>query len=287
MRLFAGNVGRVVILVLLLLAAGGAAGLAIGYPLRSLDIGADTAVVLDQSALTGIDLSDALIAPDDLPTTFAESPELATQVDLSASEFCGGTVPLDASASARSSRAFIDPTNNALVLSQAVRAKDTTSASRYVQQMVTLLDRCDNGRYFKVEGEERIEVRITNPRRDVPLKLDYLTRTIVPVKGGTSQIVTYFQVGNVVVALQYAGPERAYESLMEDAEKKILIRLVPDQFAETVQIDGEQPIPTDAPSTTRADAAAASPTSSVDYTTEELPPATFEAERTTTTRSGG
>lgn len=276
-----GGVLRVIVLIVIVVATGAAAGLAIGYPLTGLEFGSDDAVVLDQSALTGIDLADALVQPDDLPSSFAVSEEFSATVDLVGAEFCGSSVTLDATANARASQAYIDNTNNAFFVSEAVRAKDTTSATRYIQQLTSLLDGCEKGRYFKVEADERIEVKITSPRRNPPLKLDYVTRTIAPVKGGPVQVVTYFQVGNVVVAMQYAGPEKAYESLMETAENAVLSRLVPDQFGETVPIDGEKPLPSD--TTIQPNAVEPSPTSSVDYTTESMPPATFDPPKTTTT----
>ncbi len=276
-----GGVLRVIALVVIVLATGAAAGLAVGYPLTGLEFGSDDAVVLDQSALTGIDLAEALAQPDDLPSSFAVSEEFSATVNLVGAEFCGSSVSLDATANARASKAYIDDTNNAFFVSEAVRAKDTTSATRYVQQLTSLLDGCEKGRYFKVEGDERIEVEITSPRRNPPLKLDYVTRTISPTKGGPVQVVSYFQVGNVVVALQYAGPEKAYESLMETVETKILSRLVPEQFGETVPIEGEEPLPTD--TTIQPNAVDPSPTSSVDYTDESMPPATFDPPKTTTT----
>lgn len=275
-----GGVVRVLVLSGIVLATGAAAGLAVGYPLRGLEFGADDAVTLEQSALTGIDLTDALAQPDDLPSSFAESAEFSSTVDLVGAEFCGSSVALEATANAKASKAYIDSTNNSFFVSEAVRAKDTTSATRYIQQLTSLLDGCDKGRYFKVQGDERVEVEITSPRRNTPLKLDYVTRTITPVKGGPVQVVSYFQVGNVVVALQYAGPEKAYESLMEDAETKILSRLVPDKFGEAVDIDGEKPLPTE---TTQLNAVEPSPTSSADYTVESMPPATFDPPKTTTT----
>lgn len=277
---------RVVMLAIILVGTGVAAGFAIGYPLRGLEIGADNAVVLDQSALTGIDLSDALVQQSDLESSFSESPDLVALIDLVGAEFCGGSVTLDSDPGARAARAFVDQTNNAMVLSEAVRAKDTTTAGRFVSQMTSLLDDCEGGRYFKVENGERTEVEISNTRRDVPLRLDYVTRTITPVRGGMSQVVTFFQVGNVVVALQYAGPEKAYSSLMDNVERKILTRLAPDQFSETVAIDGEQPMPTDVTTTTRVNIAEPSPTSSVDQTLESLPPATFEPPTTTSAPRG-
>ena len=104
---------------------------------------------------------------------------------------------------------------------------------------------------------------ISNPRkRDEPLELDYLTRTLKPKEGGTIQIVTYFQVGNVIVAIQYAGPDKPPKSLMRNAELEVLYRVAPDQLSKTAKVRGQKPIPGDVTTTTAPDAVEPSPTSS-------------------------
>src|SRR4051794_15131483 len=70
-RLLAGNGARVLALAGIVVGTGIVAGMALGYPLRSLDLGATDAVTLDQPALQGtIDAEQALVQLGDLPTSY-------------------------------------------------------------------------------------------------------------------------------------------------------------------------------------------------------------------------
>ena len=110
-----------------------------------------------------------------------------------------------------------------------------------------------------------------------------MSRTIAPVNGGGIRIITYFQVGTVVVAVQYAGPANPPKSLMSNAELAILYRLAPDQISKTVKIKGVKPLPDSV--TTTAPIGDASPTSSPDPAPTSAPTPTFEP--TTTTKQRG
>lgn len=257
------------------------AGMALGYPIRSLDLGATDAVTLDQEALTGIDAEQALVAQGDLPKSYVAAPDMAAGVKLVGSPYCGETVTPTGTVGDPLTAAYIDRTNNAFVLSEVVKVKQQNDAGKFIKELMNVFDGCPGQRYYIGTGPEKVRVEISNPRRrEEPLELDYMTRTIKPVKGGTTQIVSYFEVGNVIVALQYAGPDKPDKNLMLDAEKAILYRVAPDQFSRTTKIPGQKPIPSDSSTTTTPDLVQPSPTSSPP-TLAPAPPPTFEAPTTT------
>ncbi|MFN8051964.1 MAG: hypothetical protein U0Q22_11030 [Acidimicrobiales bacterium] len=277
--LLAGNSARIVALIAVVIGSGAVAGMALGYPLRTLDLGGSDAVTLDQEALSGtIDAEQALVTLDDLPKSYAVAPDtVVAGVSLIGANYCGGTVAPGDQVGDRLAQAFVDSKNNSLVLAEVVKVRRQNDAGKYVREMISLFDGCDNGRFFKVEGENRTEVKISDDRRDQPLAADYVSRTLTPVKGGTIQIVTYFQVGNVIVAIQYAGPANPPKTLMRNAELAVLYRVAPDQLSKTAKVKGAKPLPEET-TTTVTDAVQPSPTSSPPTV---APPPTFEPPTTT------
>jgi hypothetical protein len=288
-RLLAGNVTRTVVLIAIVLGTGAAAGLAVAYPLRSLDLGGSDAVTLDQEALAGtIDAEQALVAQADLPKSYVLADDSVTAgVALIGAKYCGIAATPDAVVGDPLTRAFLDNTNHALILSEVVKVKQPNDAGKYIKELTRVFDGCPGQKYFTAEGPDQQHLEITHPRNDEPLELDYLTRTLTPVDGGTTQIVTYFEVGNVVVAIQYAGPQKPSKDLMAKAEDEILYRVAPDQFSKTAKVKGEKPLPEETTTTTIPDVVQPSPTSSPptlapDPTFE--PPTTTTKKRTTTTK---
>lgn len=284
-RLLAGNAGRVVALLVLVVGSGAVAGAAVAYPLRSLDLGDSDAVILDQEALANqIDVEQALLQSSDIPRSYTEQPQdVAAVVDLIGATYCGGTVePTDQQGSARA-RAFVDEKNRSFMLSQVIRVRRAADAGKYVREMAALFRGCaeNNDRYFTVENGTRTEWKVTEPRRDEPLAEDFVSRTLTATKGGATKIVTYFEVGNVVVALQYAGPANPPKTLMANAEKEILYRVAPQQFQRTAKVPGSKAIPSDTTTTTVDDLVSPSPTSSPPPPTTVAPPPTFEPPTTT------
>ena len=280
-RTLAGNTGRVVALVAIVLGSGALAGLALGYPIRSLDLGASGAVTLDQEALANtIDVEQALVSGADLPKSYEPAPDLAAGVALIGATYCGYTVAPDAIVGQPLTAAFLDRTNNAFILSEVVKVKQQNDAGKYIKELTGVFDGCPDQRYFTGTGASKVRLEISNPRkRDEPLELDYLTRTLKPEGGGTTQIISYFQVGNVIVAINYAGPDKPDKNLISKAEDEILYRVAPDQFARTTKVPGEKKIPLDT-TTTIDDAVQPSPTSSPP-TLAPPPPPTFEPPTTT------
>lgn len=278
-RLLAGNAARLVTLVALVVGTGALAGLALGYPLRSLDLGGSDAVTLDQEALVGLDAEQALVAIDDLPSSYTDAdPSLAAGIALIGATYCGVTATPEAAVGEPLARAFVDTTNNALMLTEVVRVRQPNDAGKYIKELTRVFDGCTGQKYFTGSGADKEQFRITNPRKDPPLELDYLTRTLTPVDGGSVRIVTYFQVGNVIVSLQYAGPRSPRKDLMNKAEDEILYRVAPDQFSKTAKVKGSKPIPAET-TTTVPDMVQPSPTSSPP--TVAPPPPTFDPPTTT------
>lgn len=280
----AGNLARVVALIAVVLGAGALAGMAFAYPLRSLDLGGSDAVTLDQEALANtIDVEQALVAVGDLPTSYVEAdPAMAASVKLIGAKYCGLTPAPDDQVGEPLAKAFVDSQNNALLISEVMRVRRQNDAGAYIRELTRVFDGCSGQKYFTGEGESKVRLQITNPRNDAPLETDYVSRTLTPVEGGTTQIVTYFQVGNVIVAIQYAGPANPRKDLMGKAELEILYRVAPDQLSKTAKVNGAQPLPdNDATTTTVTDAVQPSPTSSPPIPTTVAPPPTFEPTTTT------
>ena len=283
-RLLAGIVGRVVLLVLLVVGSGVAAGYAIGYPLRRLDLGGPGPVTLDHFALVGeFDPSDALVAQSDLPDDWVlGDPALSAQVALVGAEYCGQAAPVDGQLGNRLSRAYVDAKNDRLLLSEVVRVRRQNTAGAYVDEVGRLLSGCPNKLFFAQEGAERVKIEIRDDRRNPPVA-DYVTRTLVTATN--VRIITYFQVGNVIVALQYAGPPNPPRTLMDGVEREILARVAPDQFSKTTKVKGQKPLPpVEGPATsTTVDPAQPSPTSSPPPPPTVAPTPTFETPKSTTT----
>jgi len=282
-RLVAGNLTRVLLLAAVVAGAGIVAGLALGYPLRSLDLGGSDAITLDQEALAGtIDAEQALVSLGDLPKSFVEADGSVTSgVSLIGAKYCGVTASLDGIVGEPLTKAFLDTTNHSLMLTEVVKVRQPKDAGKYIKELTGVFDGCTDQRYFTGDGADKVRLKISNPRKDEPLERDYLTRTLTPEKGGTTQIVTYFQVGNVVVAVQYAGPANNGNDLMSKAEDEVLYRVAPSQFSKTAKVKGEKPLPEET-TTTVPDVVQPSPTSSPP--TVAPPPPTFEPPTTTSVR---
>ena len=246
-RALAGNATRLLVLVAIVLGSGALAGMALGYPIGSLDLGSSDAITLDQEALAGtIDAEQALVAQGDIPKSYTPADENVTAgVALIGAKYCGVTVAPEAVVGEPITRAYLDSTNHALMLSEVVKVRQQNEAGKYIKELTGVFDGCSDQKYFTGDGADKVRLQISNPRKkDEPLELDYLTRTLTPVNGGTTQIVTYFQVGNVIVAIQYAGPDKPDNNLMTNAEYEILYRVAPDQFSKTAKDKGEKPCPT-------------------------------------------
>lgn len=283
-RMIADGLLRVVVLVALIIGSGFAIGYAVGYPLRQLDLGGPPAVVLDQPALAGsFDPALALVRLEDMPKGWQVGDPVLNSFALVGASYCGQSAEVDGQLGDRLTAAFSDPQNAAVVVSEVVRVRRQQDAGGYVREVSSTLDGCPNGRFFRVEGDKRVEVQIIDNRDRQPVE-DYDSRLLRPVAGGPVQIVTYFQVGDAIVAIAYNGPPNPPKELLHNVEKEILYRVAPKQFSRSTKVSGATGVP-DQTSTTQADAAGLSPTSSPPAPPTppqtEAPTPTFSAPTTT------
>jgi len=271
---------RVLLLAGIVVGAGALAGYALSYPLSRLDLGGPDPVTLDHQSMVGIDPELALVRQDDLPENYTEADPAASEaVALVGAQYCVKSEPPEGQIGDRIARAFVDGQNKTLMLSEVVRFDQPRQAKAYVDQVTRTLEGC--GRFYKEQAGEQVQFTVTNPRRNPPLN-DYVTRTLAPVKGGLTQIVTYFNVGDLVVAVQYAGPPNPPKSMMDGVEREILYRVAPDYFSRTAAVDGQKATPTEPPTTTTiVDPAAPSPTSSPVPPPTIAPDPTFTSPTTT------
>jgi len=254
---------RVVTLLTIVAIGGLLLGFGIGYPLSKVDFNVDVAKQLDHNALIGtFDPELALVQPGDLPTTFAQ-----TDVDLSVfsivgASFCGEQPTLDGQLGDKLIRSFAN-TDKEFVISEVVRVKAAKQASDYIQQVQRAFDGCLPKAYFRAD---KVRVKIKSGQPDPPVT-DYVSYTLEPETPGPTQVIVFFQVGDVVVAIQYLGPSKPSQTLLKDAQDAILRRTAPKEFGSLVTVDGVQPIPTEAPTTTTTTIAPVTTTAAATTTT--------------------
>jgi hypothetical protein len=278
------------LLLAIVLGSAVALGAALAYPLTRFDFGGPAPVALDQGLLTGQDPQLGLVRLDDLPTGWAAAdPALSAGTSVTGAKYCDDSAELTDVVGEPAKASFVDTKNHALLLSESVKFKTPRAAGTFIRDVTGFFDDCKNGRYFRADANTRVEVTIRDTGGSSPIS-DFVSRTLEPVRGGTDQIVTFFQVGDIVVALLYGGPPNPPKDLMSNVEKEILYRTAPSQFTRTKKVDGERVIPTTAPTTTAPNAAVVSPTSSPDPLPTVAPdptfttPTTTRPPRTTTTR---
>ncbi len=277
---------RVFALMAIIVAAGAVTGFALGYPVSRIDFGADDTVQLDDVALAGsFDPAFALVQIGDLPDTYTELTDedgASSGADLIGASYCGQAAEVQGQFGEPLSRVYVDLNNQSIVAAEVVRVGSTRDGDAYIREVTNTMDGCRNATFFRVTDGERTEVKITDDRPPPPI-LNYLSRTLVPVDGGVYEVVTYFQVGDVLVAIKYAGPTRPTDEFLQRIETEILSRVAPQQFSRTQEVEGLEPLPSEDVTTTTADPAAPSPTPSPEPFPAETPDPTFETPRATTT----
>lgn len=292
-RRWYGTLLRIVALGAIIVAAGAVTGFAVGYPLSRLDFGADDSIQLDDVSLAGrFDPIEALVRITDLPDTYADVTEENGGLPASrliGASYCGQTPTVVGQVSNPESKFYVDLNNQSIIVSEVVRVTSPRDGDAFIREVTDALDACRNGTFFRVQDGERSEFNIKADRPPAPI-LQYVSRTLEPVDGGVYEVVTYFQVGDVLVALQYAGPTRPTDEFLQKLEIQILARVAPQQFSITQEVDGLEPIPPDdSTTTTTIDPAAPSPTASPDTVAPaptEAPDPTFESPKPTTTQKG-
>jgi hypothetical protein len=266
LRLAGTTAGRVVLLVAIVAVVGVAVGLGVGYPISKIEVASDNAVELDQIPLPGtFDPEAALIAKSDLPDSWQVSDANFETFSMIGSPICGQAPEISNQLGTKLVRVYEDKANQGFILSEVVRVRRPADATGYVSEMSKSFEGCKA--FFRVAGGEPTKVDV-RPGQPNPPITDYVSRTLSPPKGGISQRVVFFAVGDVIVSIQYAGPTPPAPSLLDRAQKKILTRVAPNQFGKKRKVPGERTLPLE-PTTTST-------------TTTTLPPTTLPP--TTTTR---
>lgn len=216
-----------VLLVAIVAVSGMALGYAAGYPLRFVDYEPSSAVALDQASLAGnVEVTDALVVADDLgPGWVAGDPAIAGFGVLGA-DVCGEAVETPTPLSELESAVWRNETNDAIVISQALRVDRWRSAEEYVGDVANALEECDS--FFSVVDGDRTEVLSTELDRDPPVT-DHVDRRYQSPNG--LQEWSIMAVGDVIVAIDYIGSTPPRESFLGEVERSVLARTAPDDFA--------------------------------------------------------
>ncbi len=290
-RLVSSTVFRVLVILALVIGTGVAVGTVMAYPLKQIDLTVRESIVLQHAVLAGsFDPAAALVTVEDLTPSWTLA--ASGSDDLFSKKICDSTASTLTPVSPPLSRSFANSVDSAFLFSGVVRFKTIEIAKERLGELDTNLTTCRSNQFVRTttgaDGKEtREEFTILNNRPE-PLVADYVSRTIRSTKGGGVEILVYFQVGDVLVAIDYLGPQGSNE-LFDKAEREILTRVAPLQFSSTVDVPGQLPLP-DNQVTTTTNPADPSPTSSPP--TQVPPPSTVvtrptvPASTTTTTPKG-
>lgn len=226
MRRLGAQGARILLLVVIVALSGMALGYAFGYPLRFVDYEASNAVALDQASLSGtIDVAQALVTADDLGPGWAAGDPALGSFGVLGADVCGETLDTPTPLSAKEAAVFVDETNGATVIAQALRVENWTDAREYVDDVAAALDECDT--FFRVNGETRTKVTSTAIDRDPPIT-DHVERRYQSPDG--VQEWSMMAVGDVIVAIQYLAPTPPPEGFLEEVERSVLARIAPREF---------------------------------------------------------
>ena len=267
-RTAGGTLIRLAALIAIVAVVGVGLGFAVGYPVSKIDVSAESAVSLDHAALAGtFDPEAALVEPSDLPDNWQPADPAFAKFSMIGSPICGQAPEIPNPLGDKLVRVYQDDRNQGFVISEVVRVRQPKDANQYVREIEKAFVGCKA--FFRSTGDDRAKVNVLPGQPDPPVT-EYVSRSLSPVSGGNTQRVVFFQVADVIVAVQYAGPTTPARSLLGKAQREILTRLAPKQFTTTRRIPGAQPIPTE-------------PTTSTSTSTT-LPPTTVPATSTTVKR---
>jgi hypothetical protein len=238
---------RVVLLVAVVAASGVGLGLAAGYPVSRVQFEQSDSVRLDQSRLAGeVDPAAAVLTQADLPIGWEPGDPALAGFTLLGGSFCGEDVVLPTALSAREAVVFANPTEQAFVVSEAVRLDRWQSARSYVDALDDAVGSCEAFFRTGLDGSDtRLSIRPDD--RDAPIT-DHVARIFVSEDGSSVQAWSVMAVGDVVVALSYTGPARPQEGFLRALEDRILVRVDPLDFA-----PGGVPLPDDVTGVTDPD----------------------------------
>lgn len=233
LRGLAGRAGRravrVVWLLGLLAASGVALGLAAAVPLSLLDFDSSSAQRLDQSRLAGqIEVADALVGTADLPRGWGPGDPALSAFGMIGSEFCGEKVPIPGAATDVASVVWVNPTDDATLIAQAVRVDRWQAARDYVADVGDALRTCDE--FFRAAPGGRVRVRVTEASGTPPIT-DYTAATYVAADPQSVQEFSVLSVGDLIIAISHSAPTRPAPGFLNGVEAKLLARIDPADFA--------------------------------------------------------
>ncbi len=222
---------RLVLLVVLIALTGVGLGLAAGYPVSRIQFEESDAIRLSQQTLADkVDPAAAITQDADLPSGAWEPGDpAAASFGLLGSQFCGETVELPTTLSSIVSAVFANPSDESVLISQAVRVDRWQSARQYVDDVGDAVGECERFYRTGIDGQ-RVEVRVDEAPGDAPIT-DYVSRKFVSSDGTSVQVWSLMAIGDVIVATQYGGPTGPQQSLLNSVEEAILRRVVPEAFA--------------------------------------------------------
>ncbi len=222
---------RVGLLVGLLVLSGVVIGLAASVPLQYVKFDESNATRLDQSALAGqVPVEQALVATGDLSTSWAPGDPALGAFGIIGSEFCGERIKLPTSLSDRQTAVFTNSTNNATVISQALRVDRWQTARSYISDVQQALDECSEF-YRTFPNGAKVKVKIKDANGTAPIADDYVAAAFVNADGQSTQEWSMFAVGDVIISIQHIGPTRPAQGFLNGVEQKVLVRIDPKDFA--------------------------------------------------------
>lgn len=223
---------RILALAGLLLLSGTAIGLAAAYPLTLMSFDESNATRLDQPALAGqIDADKAVVTLDDLPKGWTAGNASMGGFGMLSSDFCGERIAPPASMADVRSAVFADPTDQAVLVAQALHVDKWQSAKTYINDVRDALAKCSS--FYRTDGAgNRTKVKIKEPSQDPPIADDFVSATYVDEKGASVQEWAVFVVGDVIVTVLHSGPTRPEPPFLNGVVGNVLARIDPKDFAQ-------------------------------------------------------
>ncbi|MEX0768395.1 MAG: hypothetical protein WD029_07985 [Microthrixaceae bacterium] len=222
--------GRFLLLALVILGTGVGLGLALAYPVSRVQFQDSDAVRLDQARLAGkVDPDQALAQQGDFAVGWEVGDPSLSSFGLLGSDFCGEAVELPTEVSPKAVSVFAQPAKSSVLISEAVRVDGWQSATDYVDSVSDALGKCDEFYRTDLTGA-RVQVEIKSGPTE-GLVTDQVSRRFVASDGSNVQVWSIMAVGDVIVSLDYIGPAAPQKSLLRDLERKILLRVAPENFA--------------------------------------------------------
>ena len=234
MRSFLGRMRtqsvRVLMLAGLLLLSGAAIGLAAAYPLTFISFDESSATNLDQARLAGqVDVDQALVALDDLPKGWEPGDPALGPFGILNSDFCGEQVSTPTPLSEVHTAVFRNPTNDSVVIAQALHVDKWQSARTYLNDVEDALGECNQFYRNGPTGRTKIDIKDAS---EAPLIADdFVAATYVHENGEGAQEWAIFAVGDVIISVLHSGPTRPEPPFLNDVIENVLARIDPADFA--------------------------------------------------------